>query len=200
MGKKNTNVENDLKAVQEYRNGNQRGFDKLFNRYFDALVYRFRSSGVDSETAKDLAMQAFGKAAKALPSFDEKEGAFSTWLFRIASNTYIDHLRKNANYSVSNIDDLTAETEDGSFEFQIDSGVETPQQLMEREQRAGFAHRLIASISNDLTRQMVEMRYIDELSYDEIAELIGSPVGTVKGTLFRARETMAKKAMKFEMP
>lgn len=195
-----TNAEKDIQLVYAHRAGDKRAFTQLFNRYQSALEYRFRRSGCDIETAKDLVMIAFGKASRALPTFDEKEGAFSTWLFRIASNGYIDHLRKNTNYSVANIDDLASETEEGSFEFQIDSGTENPQAIMEREQRAVFAHKLIASISNDLTRKMVEMRYIDELSYEEIAELVDSPVGTVKGTLFRAREAMAKTAMKFDIP
>lgn len=195
-----TNSEKDLALVEAYRGGDESAFNKLFSRYSESIKYRMFKGVNDMTVAEDLMMEVFAKVVTKIKSFDTKSGAFSTWLYRIASNHFVDFLRKNANYSVSNIEDLFVDTEEGEFEFQIVSDSKSPEELLEREQRAEFAHELIASIGNDMTREMVKLRFLDECSYEEISKITGSPLGTVKARLFRARNEMANNAKDLERP
>lgn len=195
-----TNAEKDLALVKAYKSGDESAFAKIFNRYSESIKYRMFKGIGDMDIAEDLMMEVFTKVVEKIKSFDTNSGAFSTWLYRIATNHFVDYLRKNANYSVNSIEEMIVATEEGDFEFQISSDIENPEELLEREQRVDFAHELIASISNDMTREMVKLRFLEELSYEEIAERTGSPLGTVKGTLFRARNEMAKNAETMDKP
>lgn len=195
-----TNEERDLALVKAYRSGDEKAFNDLFNRYSESIKFDLFKKVNDMALAEDLMMDVFAKVITKLKTFNPESAAFSTWLYGIARNHFIDFLRKNANYSVSNIEDLFVETEEGEFDFQLTSDIENPQELLEREQRVELAHELIASISNDMTREMAKLRFLDEKSYEEISEITGSPLGTVKGTLFRARNEMAKNARDLERP
>ena len=197
---KKTNAQKDLELVKAYLGGDEIAFSKLFNRYSESIKFRMFKKVNDMKVAEDLMMRVFEKVVKSIKGFDSNSGAFSTWLYKIASNLFIDHLRKTANHHLIHIDDMVTETEEGDYDFQIVSDHDTPDTILEKEQRSKFAHKLVASISNDMTREMVKLRFLEELSYEEIAEKTGSPLGTVKGTLFRARKEMAKTAENVEKP
>jgi RNA polymerase sigma-70 factor (ECF subfamily) len=199
---KKSKAEKDLELVEAYKSGDDKAFAELFNRYSESIKFRMFKKTNDMDVAEDLMMEVFTKVVKSLKSFKTKNGAFSTWLYKIADNHFIDYLRKTANHSVVRLDELTHESEDGNdFKFQVYSEVEkTPQDVLENQQRVSFAHKLIESISNELTRAMIKMRFIDELSYEEISKATGSPLGTVKGTLFRAKQEMANNAKGVDIP
>jgi len=187
------NVNRDIQLVREFLNGDDGAFTKLFNRYSEGLKFNFLKRTSSMDIAKDLLMEVFTKAFTNIRSFNPETGAFSTWLYRIASNHYIDYLRKVTNHNLMRIDDMKVEAEDGVYGFQLESGDANPEKVVEKQQRKEFAKDLIDSINNDFSKKIVKMRFIDEMSYDEISAITDTPLGTIKGTIFRAKNEMKKK-------
>lgn len=164
--------------------GETDGFEELVRRYQRPIVgYVFRMLG-NYESALDVTQEVFIKVYNSLSKYSD-EYKFSTWLYRIAHNAAIDHMRRN-NVATQSIE---IENADGAFELQIEGRVPTPEQERERsEWRAEIdaATRLLP----DPYRELIWLRHARDMSYDEIAEVTSLPLGTVKNRLFRAREMM----------
>lgn len=181
------------KAIEDYEivkravAGDQNAYTLLMNRY-QGSIYRLMYKMVnDQEDAHDLTIEAFGKAFIKLPSYVPNY-AFSTWLFRIAINNGIDHVRRKKLRMLS-IDEPVEPDSDHDYKISLRSSMMNPEEQVIRQQRQELMRTVITQL-NDKYRQMIQLRYFDELSYDEISSLLSIPLGTVKAQLFRAKEML----------
>ncbi len=163
-------------------------YKKLMKKYHDAIfnfVYRMVH---DREQVEDLTQEAFIKAFNSLKSFNE-EYAFSTWLYKIATNNCIDYIRKKKlqSYSI----DKPIEAADSDYMYEIaDESSEADMEII-RDQRATLLHEAIERLPEKY-RRVIQLRHAEEKSYEEIAKLLKLPIGTVKAHIFRARELLYK--------
>jgi len=172
------------KAVEE---NNQLAYAELLSRYRDSIYHTMLKMVNNHNDAEDLTLEAFGKAFRKLetyaPSF-----AFSTWLFKIATNNGIDFIRKKR-LKLLSIDDTLSEDGDKDFSNNIRSTALDPEEKYIRLQRKKIMRTLLNKMSEKY-RVMIELRFFKELSYQEIAEELDLPIGTVKAQLFRAKESL----------
>lgn len=153
----------------------QKAFNELFSTHERQLRFFFMKALAGNvnniEDAADLSMMTFEKVHKNLDSFDETKGVFSTWMYKIAQNTFIDHTRKDK-FEVLSIDRLSSKTSEDNdgMDFQIPSGGNTPEQEMIQGQDIDAIHNAIDSIDNDFIKDLMKCRYLDDLSFEETAE------------------------------
>ena len=163
--------------------GDQKAYADLMNFYRDSIYFMLLKMTQNTDDADDLTIEAFGKAFKKLDQYTP-EYAFSTWLFKIASNNCIDFIRKRKKEILS----IDKPFED-NLELTHSIPAETPdpeEKLIKKQTIKNM--RLVVEKLKPHYRTLVEMRYFQELSYDEIATELNLPLGTVKAQLFRARE------------
>jgi RNA polymerase sigma factor (sigma-70 family) len=162
-------------------------FETLLKKYRKSVYYLILKMVRNTDDAEDLTQEAFAKAFKSLDKFDAKF-AFSTWLFRIATNNCIDHIRKRRVTTISI--DLETENEDGEhLHFDVrDEGL-NPNDQLTKKQRQEYLKRAMETLPVKF-QHLLELRYFQELSYEEVAVMLALPVGTVKAQLYRARELL----------
>ena len=141
----------------------------------------------DQEVAKDLTIESLGKAFKKLNLY-RPEYTFSTWLFTVARNHCIDYLRKNKLPTFS-IDKMLMDDEGKKTNFDLQSKDLNPEEELMKKQRIKILRRIVDRLQPKY-RELVKLRYFKELSYDEIAEELSLPIGTVKAQLYRSREQL----------
>ena len=177
----------DYKIVKRAIAGDEKAYGELFKRYKDSVYFMILKMVNNRADAEDLTFEAFEKAFGSL-NFYSPQFAFSTWLFKIASNNTIDFIRKKRAKLVSlEYDDINQD--ERGYIYSIPADVLTPEEEIVRMQRASFLRKQVAMLKGRY-RRLIEMRYFDEYSYDEIADVLGIPLGTVKAQLFRARELL----------
>lgn len=165
-------------------NGRADGFEELVRRYQRPITsYVFRMLG-DYESALDVTQEVFIKVYNSLAKYSA-EYKFSTWLYRIAHNAAVDHMRRNSVTPQS----IETENADGTFQIQIESRGASPEQDHERSEWRTEIDAVVRCLPAAY-RDLILLRHARDLSYDEIAEVTGLPLGTVKNRLFRAREMM----------
>lgn len=176
----------DGELIVEAVGGRAFGFEELVRRYQRPITaYVFRMVG-DYDTALDVTQEVFIKVYNSLEKYSP-EYKFSTWLYRIAHNAAVDHLRRNSVIPQS----IEAENIDGTYELQIESRGPTPEENHERSEWRAEIETVVRCLP-PAYRDLILLRHSRDLSYDEIAEVTGLPLGTVKNRLFRAREMMRK--------
>ena len=180
-------AQEDLELVERARAGEQAAYGKLMNRYKDSIYFLLLKMVHNEDDANDLTIEAFGKAfsnlAKYTPDF-----AFSTWLYKIALNNCIDFIRKKKIETLSLFE--TNENQRGeSFQIDVQSSAPDPEERYIRNQRNKLLRDVIDKI-NPKYKLLIELRYYDELSYEEIATKTNLPLGTVKAQLFRAKNLL----------
>ncbi|MDY3033171.1 MAG: sigma-70 family RNA polymerase sigma factor [Odoribacter sp.] len=177
----------DYKIVKRAIAGDEKAYGELFKRYKDSVYFMILKMVNNRADAEDLTFEAFEKAFGSL-NFYSPQFAFSTWLFKIASNNTIDFIRKKRAKLVSlEYDDINQD--ERGYIYSIPADVLTPEEEIVRMQRASFLRKQVAMLKGRY-RRLIELRYFDEYSYDEIADVLGIPLGTVKAQLFRARELL----------
>nr|WP_319999281.1 sigma-70 family RNA polymerase sigma factor [uncultured Draconibacterium sp.] len=177
----------DYELVKAALSGDDKAFARLLNRYKDAIYFMLLKMVNNRSDAEDLTLEAFGKAFKNLHQYSPTY-AFSTWLFKIASNNCIDFLRKKKGVHVpieSNGQD------DNSEAIKLRSKEPDPEEKLIRQQKAILLRRVVRKLKPRY-QILVELRYFREFSYEEIAKELALPLGTVKAQLFRAREMLFK--------
>ncbi len=179
----------DYKLVCEARDkGSNRAYANLMASYREPLYLLLLRMTRNTTTADDLTMETFCKAFLQLGRY-APTGTFSSWLFSIGVNTYIDHLRKRKLDTVS-LNDIQR-TPDGDFiEYQIPSGLPNPEESLIRAQRDEELMLIVQQLK-PAYREVIELRYYDDLSYEEIARRLNLPLGTVKIRLMRAKNLLA---------
>lgn len=174
----------DGELIVDAVGGRVEGFEELVRRYQRPITgYVFRMLG-NYESSLDVTQEVFIKVYNSLHKYSS-EYKFSTWLYRIAHNAAIDHMRRNSVTPQS----LEAENADGSFTIQLESRGSSPEQDHERSEWRQEIEAVVKCLP-DSYRDLIVLRHSRDLSYDEIAEVTGLPLGTVKNRLFRAREMM----------
>jgi RNA polymerase sigma factor (sigma-70 family) len=177
------NAKNDFYLVVRARKGDQKAYADLMHRYKDSIYFMVLKMVNNKEDAMDLTVETFAKAFEKLEKY-QPEYAFSTWLFRVATNNCIDFIRKKKlnTQSIHGMMD-----EDGDEKpLQIKSDNLNPEETSIKKQQTEELKLLIDSLPIRY-RNLITLRYFDELSYEEIAKQLDLPLGTVKAQLFRAR-------------
>lgn len=177
----------DYQLVQRAINqGDQNAYADLMKNYRDSLYFMLLKMTNNPHDAEDLTIEAFGKAFKKLHQYTP-DYAFSTWLFKIASNNCIDFIRKKKKYTFS-IDKNYSDDETGTeLASKIPANILNPEEELVKKQKIKLMHEVVDKLKPHY-RTLIELRYFKEFSYDEIAKELNLPLGTVKAQLFRARE------------
>ncbi|MDO7740425.1 MAG: sigma-70 family RNA polymerase sigma factor [Flavobacteriales bacterium] len=173
-----------LRATKEK---DQKAYAELMERYRDSIFHLVNKMVFSSDDAEDLTMETFSKAFQRLEQYTPAF-AFSTWLFKIASNHTIDFIRKKRIKALSL--DQGFQNDDGdSMEIHVaDDGLD-PFQSLEKKERIERMRDVVGQLKPRY-RRLVELRYFEERSYEEISEELDLPLGTVKAQLFRARDIL----------
>jgi RNA polymerase sigma-70 factor, ECF subfamily len=180
--------EEDSRLIQQAIRGDDLAYRRLMEKYHDAIFNFIFRMVHDREQVEDLAQEAFIKAFSSLKSFNE-EYAFSTWLYKIATNNCIDYIRKRKPqmYSI----DKPIDSKDSDMAFELpDESYEADQDIIS-DQRAVLLNHAIGKLPEKY-RKVIQLRHVEERSYEEIAEMLKLPIGTVKAHIFRARELLYK--------
>lgn len=179
--------EEELALVQRVQSGELDAFEDLV-RAHEKTVYNLalRMTG-NPQDAEDMAQEAFLKAYRSLPDF-RGESKFSVWLYRIVSNVCLDHLRKQSRRPASS---LTREDEDGEEQqLEVPDESQSPERLLEQKLTREAVQRGLAELPGE-QRQILLLREVRGMSYEEIAETLGLEAGTVKSRIFRARKKLS---------
>ncbi|MBN2348954.1 MAG: sigma-70 family RNA polymerase sigma factor [Bacteroidales bacterium] len=186
----NTNLsekaQRDFLLVQRASKGDQKAYADLMGRYRDAIYFMLLKMVNNPSDAEDLTIEAFGKAFKNINQYAPNY-AFSTWLFKIATNNCIDFIRKKKMNHVSL--DHQDEEHEKAASHNIQSNTPDPEEHLITQQKAKLMRDVVAKLKPRY-RKLIELRYFKEFSYEEIAEELELPIGTVKAQLFRARELL----------
>jgi RNA polymerase sigma-70 factor (ECF subfamily) len=177
----------DFDLVKDAVKGDQKAYSILMDRYRHSIYNLMFRMVSDREDANDLTIEAFGKAFVKLPSYVPRY-AFSTWLFKIAINNCIDYIRKKRPHVMS-IDDPVEPDSEQDYTASIRARALDPEEQIIRVQRETLMRCAVARLSSQY-RLMIELRYYEEMSYDEIACQLNIPLGTVKAQLYRAKELL----------
>lgn len=185
----NDRLQLDYQLVCDARDhGSHKAYADLMNSYREPLYLLLLRMTHNTTTASDLTMETFSKAFMQLHRY-VPTGTFSSWLFSIGVNTYIDFLRKRRVETVP-LGSITRTSEGEFIEYQIPSGQPNPEEVMIRMQRDATLKEVVASLKEPY-RRIIELRYYEDLSYEEIAERLKLPLGTVKVRLLRAKNLLA---------
>lgn len=175
----------DFKLVQKAKKGDQQAYAELMGRYRDSIYYMLLKMVNNTSDAEDLMIEAFGKAFKNIDQYTPIF-AFSTWLFKIATNNCIDYIRKRRTSTIS-IDQTSDDQETQPITIQSDTL--DPEEHMINDQKIKLLRDVVSKLKPRY-KTLVELRYFQEYSYEEISEELDLPLGTVKAQLYRARELL----------
>lgn len=181
------------KAVYDYKlvqaalnNGDQKAYAELLHRYRESVYFMMLKMVGNKDDADDLTIEAFGRAFKRLSQYTPNF-AFSTWLFKIASNNAIDHLRKKKQGESYSLDTKYVNEEGQQLSQTIKSGTLDPEEHFIKKQKIELLHEVVDKLKPKY-KELVEMFYYQEMSHEEISQKLNLPIGTIKAQLFRARE------------
>lgn len=171
----------DLILLEEARKGNEKAFASLMNRYRDSVYFMLLKMVNNTSDADDLTIEAFGKAFRNLDSYTPKF-AFSTWLFKIATNNCVDFIRKK------HVSPAPIDIQEGSenLTVNIQSDLPDPEESMINREKIEALKDIVKQLKPRY-RSLIELRYYKEYSYEEISSELNLPVGTVKAQLNRAK-------------
>ncbi|SMO89288.1 RNA polymerase sigma factor [Gracilimonas mengyeensis] len=178
----------DDKFVAEALSGNEASYKKLVDKYQKPLYFHIRKMIKEVELVEDLVQEVFMKAFHNLSTYSN-EYAFSTWLYRIATNHTIDYLRKKKLKTLSINDPY--KTKDGEMEIQLPDETYSTDEPVMKKQRKQIVQDAIQNLPEKY-KAVIEMRHMEEKTYQEIADILDLPLGTVKAHIFRARELLYK--------
>lgn len=179
----------DQQLVERVQRGDKRAYDLLVLKYQHRIFSLISRYIRDHGEIQDIAQEAFIKAYRALPNF-RGDSAFYTWLYRIAINTAKNHLvSRGRRPPASDVDIDDAEYYEGGSSLRA---IENPENSLYGEELKAVLDRAIAELPDDL-RTALTLRELEDLSYEDIADVMSCPVGTVRSRIFRAREAVDKK-------
>ena len=169
--------------------GDPKAYNELMKLYRDPIYFMLYEKVGDQELAKDLTIEALGKAFRKLHMYTP-DYTFSTWLYTVARNNCIDYLRKHKLPTIS-IDKMMLDEDGKRNTFDLKSKDPNPESVMIKKQRIAILRQIVDQLKPKY-RDLVKLRYFKELSYEEIATLLEIPLGTVKAQLHRSREQLFK--------
>jgi RNA polymerase sigma-70 factor (ECF subfamily) len=172
----------DLLLVEAAKKGDEKAFANLMNRYRDSIYYALIKMVNNPYDAEDLTIEAFGKAFRNLDSYTPKF-AFSTWLFKIATNNCVDFIRKKQ-VSPTPLDHLQDSLDNVTVNIQSD--MPDPEESLINNQKITALKDIVSQLKPRY-KKLIELRYYKEYSYEEISSELNLPIGTVKAQLSRAK-------------
>lgn len=178
----------DIELVEAALSGNQKAYQQLVDKYEKPLYYHILKLVRNREVVEDLVQEAFVKAFDCLKSYN-RDYAFSTWIYRIATNNSIDYLRKKKLNTLS-IDEPVP-GKDGDMKMELTDETSHTDREIIRKQRKALIREAIENLPEKY-RVVIRMRHMEEFSYEEISEELNLPLGTIKAHIFRARELLNK--------
>jgi RNA polymerase sigma-70 factor (ECF subfamily) len=178
----------DMLWIEEALAGEQSAYEKLMKKYYQHIYNLIYRMIFKKEDVEDLTQEAFIKAFNSLENFD-KQFAFSTWLYKIATNNSIDYLRKKklSTFSI----DKEIESDENDFKFEIPDSDYVPDNNIIEEQRKKIIEEAIEQLPAKY-KKVIIMRHKQDKEYEEIAKELKLPLGTVKAHIFRGRELLNK--------
>jgi len=183
------------KAVYDYKlvkaaveHGDQKAFAELMQRYKESVYYMMLKMCNNKDDADDLTIEAFGRAFKKLDQYSPNY-AFSTWLFKIASNNAIDFIRRKKQMMSVSIDNKTDNSESKDHSSNMKSEVLDPEENFIKKQKVELIRLLVDGLKPKY-KEMIELFYFKEMSHEEISQKLNLPIGTIKAQLFRARDLL----------
>jgi RNA polymerase sigma-70 factor (ECF subfamily) len=182
----------DALLVERVKRGDQRAFEMLVVKYQRRIERLIGRMVRDVDLVPDIAQESFIRAYRALPQF-RGESAFYTWLYRIAVNTAKKALMDLKRDPLVTETALASRDDEGDETSRVENELsdgETPDALLASKEIAQAVNEAVAALSEDL-RQAITLREIEGLSYEEIADVMNCPIGTVRSRIFRAREAIA---------
>jgi RNA polymerase sigma factor (sigma-70 family) len=182
----------DSELIRKAVKGDQEAFRRLMDKYQPAIHHVISRMINDRTEVIDLTQETFVKAFSSLKSFNHMY-AFSTWIYKIASNTCIDHLRKKKLQTFS-IDQQTGSDGD-DYSYELPDATYRADKEIITDQRSQLVIRAIDSLPQKY-REVIVLRHLEEKNYDEIADILDLPLGTVKAHIFRGRELLYKQLRK----
>ena len=178
----------DLLLVERVRDGDKQAFGLLVEKYRRRVMRLLSRMIRDADEIEDITQEAFIKAYRALPQF-RGEAAFYTWLYRIAINTAKNHLAARGRH-MPTVSDQAMNDDDEPDERLVAQDTSTPESELLSKQMAYAVNEAVDALPEEL-RQAITLREIEGMSYEEIAEAMTCPIGTVRSRIFRAREAIA---------
>jgi RNA polymerase sigma-70 factor (ECF subfamily) len=178
----------DSRLIRSALKGDGSAYGKLMKKYHDAIFSFIFRMVREREQVEDLTQEAFIKAFSSLKNFNE-EFAFSTWLYKIATNNCIDYIRKRKVHTYSI--DKPIESRDSDYTFELPDETYEADRSLISNQRTQLLNEAIAQLP-DKYKRVIRLRHKEEKSYEEIAQMLRLPIGTVKAHIFRARELLYK--------
>lgn len=179
----------DYRLVQQAIEGDQSAYAELLGHYYDPIYFMLRKMVNNNIDAEDLTIEAFGKAFKSIKDYTP-DYAFSTWLFKIATNNCIDFLRKKRNsQQYISIDSLPGSEKINEMNVTLVAKTPNPEEELIIKQKMKLLRGVVDKLDVRY-RKLIELRYFKEFSYAEIAEHLDLPLGSVKAHLYRARELL----------
>ncbi len=178
----------DLALVEKALNGNQSAYAELMTMYRESIYFMMLKMVRKEDDAEDLTIEAFGKAFNRLHQYSPSY-AFSTWLFKIASNNAIDYIRKKR-INVTSMDSAYTNNDGENVKIDVESNDRDPEEVAIHLEKVKHMREIVKTLKPRY-RDLIEKRYFEELSYEEIAQDMDLPLGTVKAQLFRARAFLA---------
>jgi RNA polymerase sigma factor (sigma-70 family) len=183
------------KAVYDYKlvraaldNGDQKAYAQLLQRYRESVYFTMLKMCANKDDAEDLTIEAFGRAFKKLEQYSP-DYAFSTWLFKIASNNAIDFIRKKKQMQSVSFDNRLNDFEGNDGSANIKAQALDPEEHFIKKQKVELIRILVDSLKPKY-KEMIELFYFQEMSHEEISKKLDLPIGTIKAQLFRARELL----------
>ena len=180
----------DRQLVERARSGDKRAFDLLVQKYHRRLMRLLSRMVRNQEEVEDIAQETFIKAYRALPQF-RGDAAFYTWLYRIGVNTARNFLSSKRR-QMPTISDQAMNDDDDVDERIVAQDINTPESMLLSKQVAMAVNDAVEALPEEL-RTAITLREMEGLSYEEIAEMMVCPIGTVRSRIFRAREAIAAK-------
>jgi len=180
----------DQQLVERAQRGDKRAFELLVEKYQRRLARLVSRLVRDPGEVEDVTQEAFIKAYRALPSF-RGDSAFYTWLYRIGVNTAKNHLAATGRRAPTSTD-VEAEEAEGFEGGELLRDINTPESLLLTKEIGATVNAAIDALPEEL-RSAIQLRELEGMSYEEIAKLMDSPIGTVRSRIFRAREAIAER-------
>jgi RNA polymerase sigma factor (sigma-70 family) len=197
MKTESKNAKKDLELVLAIKNENalisDRAFNTLYKKYHNVIFFQFKKTLKNEEDIQDIILEAFLKVKLNIEKYNENMGGVSTWLFKLTQNVFIDKLRKKkANLIL--LTDLEKNADDSHIiEYEISDSTYSPEIQFTNSERDKIINNIIDNWNNSQMVELIKLRFFEEMSYQDIADFLDIPIGTVKANLYRAKNTLKEK-------
>lgn len=182
-------VSDELKLLERCRNGELKAIDELVALYEKRVFnFAYRICG-DYDQANDVAQEAFIRIINSAKTF-RGESSFSTWIYRIVKNVYLDEIKKSKSHRLTSLDDYV-ELEESSVSREIKDDKPSPDEIVQKNEQSKTIQRAISALPEN-QRMIISLYHLQNQSYEEISAVLDLPVGTVKSRLSRARLALAE--------